>query len=154
MTSATPHRVPGTQRGATLIEVLVAVIIMAIGMLGMAAMQSITLRNSQGAMERTQAVVQTYTILDAMRANLTAARNGQYNMAMPSGNACAVPPAGSTLVDRDKNFWITSLQNTLGPSACGSVSCADRVCTITVRWDDSRASGGETAQQVVTVSRL
>lgn len=141
-----------SQSGTSLIEVLVAVIIMSIGLLGVAAMQSITLRNSQGAMERTQGVVQTYSILDAMRANVTAARAGAYNVAIAT--PCAVPAAGTSLVQNDLRDWILSLQATLGPSACGGVSCTANVCTVTVRWDDSRASGGVDNQQIQTTSRL
>ena len=52
-----------------MIEVLVAVLVMGIGLLGVAAMQATALRNNQSALERTQATIQTYSILDAMRAN-------------------------------------------------------------------------------------
>lgn len=138
------------QRGASLIEVLVAVIIMSVGLLGVAAMQSIALRNSQGSMERTQAVIQSYAMLDSMRANLTAARAGAYEM----GETCAAPAPG-TLVETDKAMWITSLLATVGPSACGAIECgADDVCSIIVSWDDSRASGGDDEQSITTTSRL
>lgn len=143
---------PNAQRGASLIEVLVAVIIMSIGLLGVAAMQSVTLRNSQGSMERTQAVIQSYTILDAMRANLAAARGGAYDI-----NSCTVPAAGATLVQADQRAWIQSLKATLGDSdaVCGTVACAaDDVCTITVTWDDTRASGGVDDYSITTTSRL
>ena len=53
------------QVGVTLIEVLVAVLVMAIGLLGIAALQATALRNSQSSLERSQAVVHTYAILDA-----------------------------------------------------------------------------------------
>lgn len=138
------------QRGATLIEVLVAVIIMSIGLLGVAAMQSIALRNTQGSMERTQAVIQSYAMLDAMRANLTAARSGAYAM----GETCA-PPAAGSLVQSDKNMWIASLQAAVGPTACGAIECgADDVCSIIVTWDDTRASDGEEKYAITTTSRL
>lgn len=140
------------QGGATLIEVLVAVIIMSIGLLGVAAMQSIALRNSQGSMERTQAVIQSYAMLDAMRANLNAARSGAYEMEMDE--TCA-PPAVGSLVESDKNMWITSLQAAVGPTACGAIECgANDVCSIIVTWDDTRASDGEEKHAITTTSRL
>jgi type IV pilus assembly protein PilV len=64
-----------------LIEVLVAVLVLGIGLLGVAAMQATALRNSQSSLERSQGVMHVYTILDAMRANPQAARAGGYNMA-------------------------------------------------------------------------
>ena len=83
---------PASMRGVGLVEVLVAVLVLAIGLLGIAALQATTLRNSQSSIERTQAVVQTYTILDAMRANLNVARGGGYNMAL----TCAPPALDGT----------------------------------------------------------
>ena len=56
-----------SQRGAGLLEVLIAVLVMGIGLLGIAALQATALRNAQSSMERSQAVVQAYAILDSMR---------------------------------------------------------------------------------------
>jgi type IV pilus assembly protein PilV len=138
-------------QGVTLIEVMISVLVMGIGMLGIAAMQATALRNSQSALERSQAVIQSYSILDAMRANVAIARTGGYNMAM----SCA-PPTGSSLVASDQANWINSLQGTggIGASSCGAISCNTTTCTVTVRWDDSRASGGSATQSFVTVTRL
>lgn len=154
MKPSRPSGHPGKhQRGASLLEVLIAVLILAIGMLGVAAMQSMSLRNSLSALERSQATVQSYAIIDSMRANLEVARNNQYNLAMAAA-PCAAPAAGATLASRDLNAWITSLQATLGPSACGAVACAANVCEVTVRWNDERGTGGVAAQQLTTRSRL
>ncbi len=136
-------------RGVGLIEVLVAVLVLAIGLLGVAAMQATALRNSQSSLERSQGVVHVYTILDAMRANPQAARNGAYNMGM----TCTVP-AGGTLVDEDKRAWMTAVQNNLGATACGQVQCVTALCTITVRWDDTRGSAGSAAQTFSTTTRI
>ncbi len=145
------------QRGATLVEVLIAVFILAVGLLGVAALQASALRNSGSALERSQAVIQTYSILDAMRANnaggVMIARNGGYNMAIDTA-----PAGGNALAVADRNAWLASLQATLGASARGSINCAVSVCTITVRWNDSRGTNASAAAaaayQVVTVSRL
>ena len=154
MSPSRPSRtIPHHQRGASLLEVLIAVLILAIGMLGVAAMQSMSLRNSLSALERSQATVQTYAIMDAMRANIADARNNQYNLALAAA-PCAAPAAGGTLATRDLNNWINSLQATLGPSACGAVACAANVCEITIRWNDERGTGGNNAQQLITRSRI
>ena len=79
-----------SQQGATLLEVLIAVLIMAIGLLGIAALQAVTLKNTSGSAERTQAIMQTYTIFDAMRTNRETARSGGYNRAW----TCEAPAAG------------------------------------------------------------
>lgn len=136
-------------RGVGLIEVLVAVLVLAIGLLGVAAMQATALRNSQSSLERSQGVMHVYTILDAMRANPDAARSGGYNMGMT-----CVPPAAGSLVTSDQRQWITVLQQNLGVTACGQVTCVATVCTVTVRWDDSRGSGGSTVQTLSTRTRI
>jgi type IV pilus assembly protein PilV len=138
-----------TSRGAGLIEVLVAVLVMAIGLLGVAAMQASALRNSQSALERSQAVVQTYTILDAMRANRPAALAGAYSIGM----TCGVPAAG-TLAQTDLSQWIAGLKSTLNPSACGSITrSAGDVFIVTVRWNDQRASGKAVEDNVSVITR-
>ena len=134
-------------RGVGLIEVLIAVLILAIGLLGVAALQATALRNSQSSLQRSQGVVHLYSILDAMRANATAARGGGYNMSM----TCAVP-AGGSLIGDDQRNWIQAIQTNLGPTACGQVSCAANVCTITVRWDDSRAGGASQNSYTISTS--
>ncbi len=132
-----------------MVEVLIAVLILGIGLLGVAALQATALRNSQSAMERSQGVVHAYTILDAMRANVAAARAGDYNMGM----TCA-PPGGVTLAIKDRQQWIRTLKANLGQSACGSVNCQADACTVSVQWDDSRGSGGSNLQTFTTVTRI
>ncbi|WP_447731138.1 type IV pilus modification PilV family protein [Pseudoxanthomonas suwonensis] len=60
---------------------MISILIMAIGLLGIAAMQATALRNGQSSLERTQAVMQSYAVLDILRANRTAAIAGYYNTA-------------------------------------------------------------------------
>lgn len=140
---------PSSVRGAGMVEVLVAVLVLAIGLLGVAAMQATALRNSQSSLERSQGVVHAYTILDAMRANPDQARTGAYNMAM----TCVVP-GGGNLAANDKRQWIQTLQANLGATACGQVQCAGDRCTITVRWDDSRGTAGLAAHNFSTTTRI
>ncbi|GHA76282.1 type IV pilus modification protein PilV [Lysobacter bugurensis] len=128
---------------------LIAVLIMAIGLLGIAALQAAALRNSQSAAERGQAVVQTHTILDSMRANRAAALAGSYNIAL-TGTA----PTASSRITRDQANWITQLKLAMGNSAQGAISCTTALCTITIQWDDSRGSAGSSTEQLVTETRL
>ena len=152
------------QQGASLIEVLIAVLIMGIGLLGIAAMQTTALRNSQSSLERSQAVIQSYAIFDAMRANRTAALGGAYNTA---GWICAAP-TGTSHAARDSIAWMNSMKATMGragdTTTCGNIACvaATSICTVIIRWDDSRAvdagasgvQAGSSTRQVQTVTRL
>lgn len=137
------------QRGASLIEVLVAALILGFGMLGVAALQSLAMRNSQSALERSQAVMHGYAILDAMRANSQVAQNNGYNMT----KTCEAPTAGD-LSANDRRRWIGSLKSRLGSDACGTIACNAGTCTVTVEWNDSRGTGGVTAQQIAINGRI
>jgi type IV pilus assembly protein PilV len=130
---------PRTQRGVGLVEILVAVVVLAFGLLGIAAMQLTSLKNSQGALTRSQAIAQTYAILDAMRANRNVAVIGGYNV----NNLCTVAN-GTSLAANDLAHWVRTMQDPtiLGPSACGTITCGAAQCVIRVGWDDVRAVDG------------
>ena len=65
--------------GFTLLEVMIAVFVLAVGLLGVAGMQMIGLRNNNSAALRTQAVFLAQDIADRMRANPTAVAAGAYD---------------------------------------------------------------------------
>jgi type IV pilus assembly protein PilV len=145
-----------SQRGVGLIEVLVAVLVLSIGFLGMAAMQVKALSTNNDAMARSMVTVASYSILDAMRADRTAAVNGSYNGPVAASNC---PSAGSSLAGSQLSQWCGELRARLGDSAKGTVACAPMWstanCTITVEFDDSRAEAeADNAQQVVTQAML
>jgi type IV pilus assembly protein PilV len=123
-----------SQRGVGLIEVLIALLVLSFGMLGLAGLQMWSLKYNQSAMERGMAVVQTHSIVDAMRANRTAATTNEFDIEfgdpVPTGNSF-------TLVAL--RTWRASLRAELGADASGEIDCRGSVCTISVRWDDSRA---------------
>lgn len=168
------------QSGAGLLEVMISVLIMGIGLLGIASMQATALRNGQSSLERSQAVIQSYAILDVMRANRTDAIAGYYNTS-GSGAQCATSapdsslPTGQQSAQEEVNNWLASLKRSVGvagdDTTCGRVSCATNsigggTCTVMVQWDDSRGSTtntngtasetgeGGTKRQVVTVAAL
>lgn len=142
------------QAGASLLEVLIAVLILAIGLLGIAALQSLTLKNTQGSSERTAAVIQSYAMLDMMRANRAQAIAGQYD----TGLLCAAPDdPGASRIAGDQARWIAQLQQSVSASACGEISCGAVTCTIGVEWDErGTGAGDETGvkQSIETVTRL
>ena len=57
------------QGGFGLVEVLVALLIISVGLLGIAALQAMALKNTGSSMERSQAVIQSYSYLEVLRAN-------------------------------------------------------------------------------------
>ena len=137
-------------RGVSLVEVLVSVLLVTLGLLGAAALQTTALRNNQGSYERTQVSILSQSIFDAMRANREGVTAGGYNS---GGWVCAAPAAGG-LAASDTARWINTLQGQIHAGACGMIDCAAGVCTVSVRWDDSRTTGGENAQVVEMRTQL
>ncbi|HEY9193753.1 MAG TPA: type IV pilus modification protein PilV [Methyloversatilis sp.] len=143
------------QTGASLIEVAVALFVLSIGLLGMAGLQMASLKANESSYERSAAVLGAYTMIDRLRADATAARAGSYNLALATGSCTA--PAGTSFPSVQLTAWLADLQSSMGASACGGVSCtagATSTCVISVRWDDSRASGGSASQVFRIEARL
>jgi type IV pilus assembly protein PilV len=130
---------PARTRGFTLVEVLVALVVLSIGLLGIASLQLSSLRWNHGASLRSQATLLAYDIVDRMRANQIAANAGDYDAAL----GAATGAAGSVSL-ADKIRWKTLLSQTL-PSGDGTVqrtviSTTTTTFRITIQWDDSHSS--------------
>lgn len=154
MTSAaTSAASPAVRRrreaGATLVEVLVAVLVLSIGLLGVAGAQLASLRNNHSAWLRSEATLRAYDILDRMRANRERALAGDYDIALG-----AAAPAGTSIAAVDLQEWRQALARL--PHGDGAIARAvngtQTLFTVTVQWDDSR--GALPAQQFVTVGEL
>jgi type IV pilus assembly protein PilV len=145
------------QSGVGLIEVLVAVLVLSIGFLGIAALQAMSLSTNNSALARSMATINSYSILDSMRADAANARSGSYDGTV-TADAC--PDAGTSLVGVQLNQWCKQLGQSLGAVATtkGTVACATGgtgACTITITFDDSRAGvGGTNNQTIVTRAML
>lgn len=137
-----------SQSGVGLIEVMVAVFVLAIGLLGLASLQASALRKGQSGLSRSQAVVAIYSILDSMKANRKSALAGDYNVALTS--PCAINTNPGTLAQRDIANWLTGMPAAMGGGACGGVNVVAGAngigkATVTVQWDD-RVGGGASQQ--------
>jgi len=140
------------QAGFTLLEVLVAIVILSVGLLGLAGLQATGLQANHSAYLRSQASILSYDIIDAMRANREAARAGQYAITLNAAN-----PAGATIPNQDVALWRTNIANVLPDGKSAIATAADGnggvILTITLQWDDARA-GGSGTQQMVTNTQL
>lgn len=125
MTRTTHH-----MRGFTLIEVMVALVILAIGLLGMATLMTQSLQSSESAYSRGQASLLAYDIIDRMRANKVldpakpyqtfrisqATLTDDYALANPAAcpNAvCAADCVGAEKAISDLTQWCTALSGSL-----------------------------------------
>ena len=143
-------RIHQTQSGFSLIEILITLVILAFGLIGLAGLQAVGLKNSQSSLIRSQATLAGYDILDRMRSNCSAALNGNYDLALS-----ATSPSGSSIEATDLSEWRTAISNSLISGQGGvSVDAANFIATVTIQWDDSRSTSGSSSQQLVLTGVL
>lgn len=152
--------------GFTLIEVLVAVVVLAVGLLGLAALQTTTLSNNQSAYFRSMATQFAYDISDRMRSNEAGVTAGNYNngAAADANNHCttnncsAAQMAGVDLLE-----WNTTLRQLPGgvgivcldatpndvvaTAAAPACSNTGSVYAVKIWWDDTKS--GNASQRFV-----
>jgi len=142
------YTIMNKHKGFTLVEILIAMVILAIGLLGLAGLQASTLRNNQSAYFRSQATQLAYDIADRIRANFVEANKlaaSAYITVNPTAAAvqadCTSVTTTCTTADMAENDlfeWNSAV--TALPSGAGTVAvvAATQVFTITIRWDDDR----------------
>ena len=125
------------QRGFSLLEVLVALLVLSIGLLGLAALQTMGLKFNTQSYQRTQAVLNAYDIIDRIRANPAGMATGGYDdigiaTAAPTLPACPCTPAQMAVYDIAQ--WKVSLAQLLsegrGALCRGNLDAAWN-CTVT-----------------------
>ncbi|MEN8108371.1 MAG: type IV pilus modification protein PilV [Pseudomonadota bacterium] len=137
------------QGGFTLLEVLIALLVLSIGLLGLAALQTVGLRSNQMATMRTQATQISYDITDRMRANpdgLTTANQyyviGTGTSPTDHGKDCdAVTCTSQELATFDLLQWRSQVQGLPDglSSVAQTVTASGLVThTITVYWNEER----------------
>jgi type IV pilus assembly protein PilV len=148
MLMSTVSRCPHLSRragGFSLLEVLVALLVLSIGLLGLASLQAMTSRFNYDAYLRSQATSLAYDIAERMRANRDQALAGSYDIAdFPSTAPVCGSVSGSTVAARDISGWQSALACAM-PVGMGRIQRNGTSMTIGVSWDDSR---GEQAAEV------
>jgi type IV pilus assembly protein PilV len=137
------------QQGLSLIEVLVTMVIVAVGLLGIAGLQLSSLKLGMIAENRSTGVIAVSTLLDRMRSNI--GNVGSYAIAYG-----AAPPTGTTQADVDVANFKTQIAAFL-PNGDARVTIAQGDATscvvpvaakcwdvrVELRWDESNAKGGQ-----------
>lgn len=139
------------QRGFTMLEVLISVVVLSIGLLGIAGLQATGQRNNHSAYLRSQATALAYDMIDRMRANQAGVTSGAYNAINTTTNTYTDPGcitsgcSTAQMAQYDMYEWQTQLAARL-PSGNGIVAGngAGTNFTVTVMWDDDRNGSGST----------
>lgn len=162
------------QRGISLIEVLMAVLIFSISLIGMAGLMMMATRSNQAAYLRTQVAFIAQNMADRMHANPVAVWKGDYNVSFPSTVTQTCNTTTSCNVDQlanhDIGVWNSQLSTFLPPPSTGplaSIVCnqasvgftpsADQMamnppyggnCVMTINWTERGT--GDTTHSVAT----
>jgi type IV pilus assembly protein PilV len=144
------HRLSG---GFTLVEVLVSLVVLSIGLLGIAKLMLVASHSNDSAYLRSQATELAYAALDNMRANRQTAITQGYDTPLTAGatdpgfvcEGTATPCTPAQIASYDVYRWKQSVATppagTL-PNGQGSIvttTATPTTATITVQWDDTVA---------------
>lgn len=143
---------PRTARGASLIEVLVTLVIIAVGLLGMVGLQAKLQSTEMESYQRTQALL----LLDDLRGRIESNRLDVANytvqapVATPVGAGMTCPAPGATRTSTDISEWCFALQGaaeSVGGNSAGAViggrgcvedlgvgAAGDQVVRVSVAW--------------------
>jgi type IV pilus assembly protein PilV len=156
------------QRGASLIEILVALVILSVGLLGLAGLQLRGMQVNQGSQWRSMAAIMAEDLADRMRADVNAANPA--NMATSTGfygSYSYSPGASNTNLSAAMQNWLATTLGELpagnappsGAVTCGtSLPCVQvsalgtgnpTPIQIDVYWNDARAANG--ASETTTI---
>ena len=158
--------------GFTLIEVMIAVLVLIIGVLGIAGMQLLSIQANQGAYFRSQAVYIGSEILDAMRANRPALASYTITIDpldlsnIPADPGCATAAAGCSPAQTaalDLRRWGAHFADVFGapdyrptlPGGSARITSNGNLYTVQVSWvqrgwDDTDGSDGSDLRSAIT----
>ena len=132
------------QAGFTVVEVMVALVIFTVSLLGLAGLQASSLRNNQFAYLNTVATQLAYDMGERIRANRERAIAGDYNVdningsiITPSVDCYSGSCGAADIAVTDAYEWLTAIEENL-PSGKGQVVANGNLFTVTVLWDQER----------------
>ena len=142
-------------RGFTLLEVLIALLIFSLGLLGLAGLMVVSVKTNQSAYLRTQASFLAQSMADRMRANTAVINdyNGDYDIDSAGESICTdTACAPAQLVESDRLVWSQQLVDflpnananilcdgdSLGSPATAGAATYDGLCTFVINWSETR----------------
>ena len=124
------------QQGVSLVESMIALLVISIGLLGIAALQITAMKQNSSALNHSQAVWVGYNMADRIRANVAqfatyagVDTNSTYTQDCMSG-----PCTNAQMVTSDAAEWSTQVKNL--PGGRGLVTGTATRLVVSVMWDD------------------
>ena len=124
------------QQGVTLVEAMIALLVISIGLLGIASLQLTAMNQNTSSLNHSQAVWYAYNMSDRIRANITEFANYD-GIDTSNGYAQDCMTTACTtgqMVTADASDWATMVSNL--PGGRGIVTNGADGLLVTVMWDD------------------
>ena len=122
--------------GFTLIEVLIAMLVIAIGFMGITALQYKGLKYNTDAVLRTQINFLAYDLADRMRLNRDNIASYVDNDTITTTAPTGCNEATGADATNDLNCWKLLAYNSLPPGTTTDISVSGSQYTITIGWTD------------------
>jgi type IV pilus assembly protein PilV len=150
-----------SRAGFSLLEVMVALLIFSLGLIGLAALLMLSVKTNYAATLRTQATFLAQSMSERMRANIIGVWNGSYDGKWTTAPAASCDPTAkgcspSDLASWDVSAWVDAVQQSL-PNATAEVACKENpifaptdflsqppyqgTCTIRLGWNETVPQG-------------
>jgi len=126
--------------GFAMLEVLITILVVSVGLLGIARLQTAGIRFNHASYLKSQAALQAYDMADRLRENQQGVSAGAYDNLSGSSSdpgCIASDCAAGQLAQYDYHAW-TQANASLLPAGQGSVTRQGNAFLITVRWDEDR----------------
>ena len=139
-------------KGFTLVEVLVSMVILAVGLLGIAGMQMKGLKTTGNANSITLDSYLAENLIERMRNNPQGVDGGGYNVSpvngtVPTDPNCLPSCTSATLAQTDLYIWGQALSSDLPSGSGGVVPQGDGTFIVTVSWSDVTELGPNASVQ-------
>jgi len=124
------------QQGVTLIEAMIALLVISVGLLGIASLQITAMSQNASSLNHSQAVWMAYTMSDRIRANSDQFNtyNGEDTAASTARDCVNFSCSAVDMVEADIADWKTMVENL--PNGRGIIGSNADGLLISVMWDD------------------
>jgi type IV pilus assembly protein PilV len=159
-------------RGFTLLEVLIALLIFSLGLLGLAGLMVVSVKTNQSAYLRTQASFLAQSMADRMRANIAVIDEyeGDYHIGTAGNATCETTACDPTaLAANDRAVWSRQLVTQMPDNATASIQCDgaslgapqtagaatyDGLCMFIIEWSEARLESSDDPAELVEEQRF
>lgn len=136
-----PINIRRQQGGFSLLEVLIAMVVLAFGLLGFALLQTMNVRYVQSSNYRTQATNLAYDLTEQMRSNRYQAAwysTATFSAGSKSATGVCSRPVTAVTIAQNVAAWQCKVVKALGDNAAATVTVNNGVATVAITWADER----------------